>query len=137
MTISQVPFIVSSTLSRLSITALPTNSASAARETSTTIKVERRAGFAGEVALSLEGVPTNVVTTLSNIPASAAETTLKIEATEKSAIGTNFTINVVGAATFNDRNYKHKSGGIALVVSAPEMTEIATNAPPAAATGTK
>jgi hypothetical protein len=137
ITITQVPFIVSSTLSRLSITALPASSASAARETSTTIKVERRAGFAGEVALSLEGVPTNVVTTLANIPASASETTLKIEATEKSAIGTNFTITVVGAATFNDRNYKHKSGGVALVVSAPEMTEIATNAPPAAAGGTK
>jgi len=122
VTVVQLPLAVSSTLTRLSVTALPTNSASAAAEASTTIKIERRAGFTNEVTLSLEGMPAGINTTLETISAGATETTLKLVATEKAAAGTN-TFRVLGTGLHNDRNYKHRSGPITLVVSLPETTE--------------
>ena len=131
VTVAQFPFVISSTLSRLTVTALPTNAASAASETETKIKVDRRAGFTNEVALTLEGLPAGVITTLGNIPANTAETILKLVATDKTPGNTNFTLTVVGASVHNDRNYKSRSGGITLVVNAPEPTP--TNAPPATA----
>ena len=133
VTVTQYPLVLSSTLGKLSVTALPTNSTSAAGETETKIKVDRRAGFNGEVALALEGLPSGIKSELGKLTASAGETTLKITATDKAPI-TNATITVVGTATFNDHNYKTRTGPITLVISAPEPIEIATNAPPAAAT---
>jgi hypothetical protein len=135
ITISQIPFVVSSTLSRLAVTALPTNAQSAASEAATTIKVERRAGFTNEVALSLDGMPAGINVTLDKIPANGAETTLKLVATEKAPVGTN-SVTIVGTGLHNDRSYKHRSAMISLVISAPEATET----PPAAAaagSGTK
>jgi len=131
VTVTEVPFVISSTLSRLNVTALPTNSQSAARQTETTVKLSRRAGFTNEVNLTLEGLPTGIETTLDKIPASGAETTLKLTATEKTPPGTN-TLVIVASGLHNDRNYKHRSGAISLIVNAPEPSE--TNAPPAAAT---
>ena len=135
VTVTQIPFVVSSTLSRLTVTALPTNAQSAASEAATTIKVERRAGFTNEVALSLDGMPEGINVTLDKIPANGAETTLKLVATEKAPVGTN-SLTIVGAGLHNDRKYKHRSGAISLVISAPESPE----PPPAAAaagSGTK
>ncbi len=136
VTVTQIPFLLSSTLARLSITALPTNSQSSANETATTIKVERRAGFAGEVLLTLEGLPAGINVTLDKIPASAGETTLKLVATDKAPAGTN-TLTIAGAGLHHDRNYKRKTGTIELIVGAPDPIELATNAPPTAVTGAK
>ncbi len=122
VTILQVPFVVSSTLSRLSATALPTNSTSAAAEVSTTVKVERRDGFTNEVLLALEGLPAGINSTLEKIPANGAETTLKLVATDKAAAGTN-SFTILGTGVHNDRTYRHRSGAIALVISAPEPME--------------
>jgi hypothetical protein len=123
VTITQIPFVVSSTLSRLTVTALPTNAQSAASETATTIKLERRAGFTNEVALSLDGMPAGINVTLDKIPANGGETTLKLVATEKAPVGTN-SVTIVGTGLHNDRNYKHRSGTISVVISAPESTEV-------------
>jgi len=123
LTVSQVPFVLSSTLSRLSVTALPTNSQSAARETSTTIKVERRAGFTGEVALALEGLPPGIQSVLEKIPADGGETTLKLTASDQAAAGTNVNLLIIGAGQHNDRNYKQRTGAIALTINAPEPVE--------------
>jgi hypothetical protein len=133
VTVTQYPLVLSSTLGKLSVTALPTNSASAAGEAETKIKVDRRAGFNSEVELAIEGLPAGIKSDLGKLAASAGETTLKITATEKAPI-TNATFTVVGTATFNDRNYKTRTGPITLVISAPEPVEIVTNAPPAAPT---
>ncbi len=130
--VTQYPLILSSLLGRLNVTALPTNSTSSASETETKIKVERRAGFAGDVELVIEGLPAGIRSELPKIPAGAGEATLKLVATDKAPPGTN-TLTVAGTAVFNDRTYKTKSGAITLIVSAPETIEIATNAPPAAA----
>jgi hypothetical protein len=131
VTVTEVPFVIASTLSRLNVTALPTNSQSAARQTETTLKVSRRAGFTNEVNLTLEGLPAGLETTLEKIPANGAETTLKLTATEKTPPGTNSLV-VVASGLHNERNYKHRSGAISLIINAPEPSE--TNAPAAAAT---
>src|SRR5439155_21860091 len=72
VTVTEIPFVISSTLNRLSVTALPTNAQSAASEAATTLKLQRRAGFNGEVALTLEGLTNGVISTLDKIPANGA-----------------------------------------------------------------
>ena len=131
ITVTEIPFVVSSTLSRLNVTALPTNSPSAARQTETTIKLGRRAGFTNEVSLAIEGLPAGIDTTLEKIAANGSETTFKLAATEKAPPGTNSLI-IVASGLHNDRNYKHRSGAISLIINAPDSGE--TNAPAAAAT---
>ena len=131
VTVTEVPFVISSTLTRLSVTALPANSGSAASEAATAVKLQRRSGFAGEVNLTLEGLPNGVQSTLEKIPANGAESTLKLVAGEKAPPGTN-TISILAAGTHNDRNFKHKST-ITLTINAPDPMEtltIATNSTP-------
>ena len=134
VTVTQFPFVLSSTLARLMITALPPGSASSANETATIIKVERRDGFTGELVLTLDGLPAGVTSVLEKIPANGGETTLKLTATPKAAIGTNFSLTVTGTGVHKDKNYKTKTGAITLQVSPPEMIELATNSAPATAT---
>ncbi len=122
VTISQVPFIVSSTLTRLSVTALPTNAQSAASEAATAVKLERRTGFTNEVQLTVEGLPTGIISTLDKIPANGAESTFKLVATEKAPPGTN-SLTIVAAGMHNDRNYKHRSAPITLIINAPEVVD--------------
>lgn len=119
ITVSQVPFVVSSTLTRLSLTALPTNAQSAASQAETAVKVERRAGFTNEVQLAVEGLPAGMITTLDKIAATGTETTFKLVATEKAPAGTN-SLTIVAASMHNDRNYKSRSGPITLIVNAVE-----------------
>ena len=133
VTVTEIPFTISSTLSRLNVTALPTNSASAAKQTETTLKLGRRAGFTNEVTLTVEGVPAGIETTMDKIAANGAETTLKLLASEKAPPGTN-TLTVVATGLHGDRNFKHRAGAITLIINAPEPGE--TNAPPATTTAT-
>jgi hypothetical protein len=136
ITVTQYPLILSSTLPRLSLTVLPPGTASAAGEAETKIKVERRAGFNGDVELEIEGLPDGIKSELGKLPASVAEATLKLTVTEKAVVGTNYSFRVVGRAVFNDHNYKARTGKIALTVSAPEApVQIVTNAPPASVIG--
>jgi len=114
------------------VTALPAGSESAAGEASTTIKVERRDGFTNEVQLKIDGMPAGINTTLEKIPVNGTETTLKIVATDKAAVGTNYSFTVLGTSMHKDRNYKFRTGPVALVVNAPEPMEqktpiVATN----------
>jgi len=122
VTITQIPFILSSTLPKLSVTALPQTSESAAREAATSLKLERRDGFTNELELKIDGMPPGITATLDKIGANSSETTLKIVATEKAPVGTN-SITVLGTGMHNDRNYRYRTGKIELVVSAPEATE--------------
>lgn len=136
--VTQYPLILSSTLPRLSLTVLPPGSESAAGEAETKIRVERRAGFGGDVELSLEGLPEGVKSEVPKIPSGVGEVSLKLFATDKAKLGTNFNLRVVGTAVFNDRNYKTKTGNIALTVALPEGVEVAaTNAVAAKVEGTK
>jgi hypothetical protein len=136
VTITQIPFVISSTLPKLSVTALPTNAQSAASEAATTIKVDRRAGFTNELQLSITGMPAGIETTLEKIPVNGTETTLKIVATEKAVVGTNYSFTVLGTGMHRDRNYRHRTGPVALVVNAPEPMEQKPTPAPVIATNT-
>ncbi|MCI0744861.1 MAG: hypothetical protein L0Y58_05580 [Verrucomicrobia subdivision 3 bacterium] len=130
VTVREIPFTVASTLTRLNVTALPTNATSAAREAATTVKLTRRGGFTNEVQLSVEGVPTGIDWTLDKIPAGGTEGTLKLVANDKAPPGTN-TLTIIGAGLHNDRNFKHRARAVTLVINAPEPGDMP--APPAAA----
>lgn len=130
--VSQYPLLISSTLPRLSLALLPPGSTSAAGEAETKIRVERRGGFNGDVELALEGLPAGVRSEVPRIPAGVGEVALKLFATDKAKVGTNYSITVVGTAVFEDRNYKTRTGAIGLTIGLPEPVEVAaTNAPPA------
>ena len=125
VTVSQVPFTVSSTLTRLSVTALASNAQSAASQAETSIKLDRRAGFTNEVQLTVEGLPAGIMSTLDKIPVNGGETTFKLVATEKAPPGTN-SLTVVAAGMHNDRNYKQRSGTITLIINVPESVDTNT-----------
>jgi hypothetical protein len=138
VTVTQYPLVLSSTLPRLSLTVLPPGSDSAAGEAETKIRVDRRAGFKGDVELAIEGLPEGVKSEVPRIPEGVGEVTVKLFATDKSKPGTNFTLTVIGTAQFNDRHYKARTGRIALSIALPEDVELAaTNAAPAKVKGTK
>ncbi len=128
VSVTQFPLVLSSTLPRLSLTVLPPGSDSAAGEAETKIRVERRAGFGGDVELSIEGLPEGVRSELPKIPAGVGEVSMKLFATDKAKVGTNYNLTVVGTAVVNDRNYKVRTGQIGLTIGLPEAVEVATNA---------
>jgi hypothetical protein len=136
--VTQYPLVLSSTLPRLSLTLVPPGSTSAAGEAETKIRVERRAGFNGEVNLTLEGLPEGVKSELPKLAEGVGEVNLRLVATEQAKVGTNYSVRVVGNAVFNDKNYRARTGKIGLTIGVPESVEVATNAPPVKATaGTK
>jgi hypothetical protein len=139
VSVTQYPLTLSSTLPRLSLAVLPPGTDSSAGEAETKIRVERRAGFNGDVELTLEGLPEGVKSEVPKIPAGVGEVSLKLFATDKAKLGTNFNLKVVGTAVFNDRNYKTQTGNIGLTIALPEGVEVvtATNAAPAKVEGTK
>jgi hypothetical protein len=127
VTISQVPFVLSTSLKRLAVAALPSSSESAAREAVFLVKADRRAGYTGEITLVLEGLPEGITAIIDKIPANAAETSVKLIASEKAPVGKEFSLNILGTGLFNDRNYKQRPGEIKLAVNAPtETAELAT-----------
>jgi hypothetical protein len=130
VSVTQFPLVLSSTLPRLSLALLPPGSTSAAGEAETKIRVERRAGFAGEVELSLEGLPDGVRSELPKLPEGVGEVTLRLVATEQAKVGTNYSIRVVGKGVFNDKNYRARTGKVELTIAVPESVEVATNSVP-------
>ena len=127
VTITQIPFAISPSLKRLSVTALPPAVQSAAREAVFIVKVDRRAGFTNGLDLVLEGVPEGISATAEKIPENGAEATIKLVATDKAPAGKEFSLAVLASGLFNDRTYRQKTGPITLAVVAPEESNIRTN----------
>jgi len=126
VTVQEIPFVLNTTLKRLSVTALPSSSQSAAREAVFSVRAGRRAGFTNEIALALEGVPDGITASIDKVQANANEATVKLVATEKAPVGKEISLSVQGVGQFKDRTYKQKPGEIKLVVNAPgEAAEVA------------
>ncbi|MCI0537363.1 MAG: PPC domain-containing protein [Verrucomicrobiales bacterium] len=123
LTIVQIPFVLSTTLKRLSVTALPPGAQSAAGEATFTVKAERRAGFTGEVNLVLEGLPEGITATVDKVAANSVETIVKLVATEQAPTGKEYTLSLIGTGVFNDRNYKYRPAEIKLSINAPVPEE--------------
>ncbi|MEY2428229.1 MAG: hypothetical protein QOJ40_1114, partial [Verrucomicrobiota bacterium] len=124
LTVRPIPFTLASSLPRLSVTALPPDAKSAAGEAVFSVKADRRAGFNGEIALTLEGLPEGVVATYDKIPADQSEASVKLTATPKAPVGKEISFTFLGTGTFNDRIYKKRTGPIKLTVTAPEESVV-------------
>lgn len=133
LSITQVPFLLSTTLKRLTVTALPPGSTSSAGEATFAVRAERRAGFNGEIALQFQGIPEGVTVSGDKIPAGAGEVTVKLIASEKAAAGKEAPLKITGAGTHNDKQYRFWTADVPLQVNAPEPVESA----PAQATAAK
>jgi hypothetical protein len=120
---SPIPFVLSTTMKRLVITAIPSGTQSAAAEATFTVKAERRAGFSGEIQLKLEGLPEGVTLTMDKIPANGGESVAKVIASDKAPAGKEVQLTLTGTGVFNDRTYRFSPQTIALLVNAPEATE--------------
>lgn len=123
VTTTQVPFVLSTTLKKLVVTAMPGGTTSAAAEGLFNVKAERRAGFTGEIALKLEGVPEGITATVTNIAANGAEATIRLVASEKAPSGKDHTLSITGSGVHNDRNYRFQPAAITLTINAPEPAE--------------
>jgi hypothetical protein len=115
-----VPFLLTTTMKRLVLTALPPGSGSAAGEGVFGVKADRRGGFNGEINLVLEGVPEGVSVSGTKIPAGALEASIKLVASEKAPVGKEVQIKITGHGVHNDRNYRHQPAALALNINAPE-----------------
>jgi len=121
---SQLPFVLKTSLTKLAVTALPPGSQSAASEAAFSSKLERRAGFNGEVTIAIEGIPAGVTVTADKIPADANEAPIKLVATDNAAIGKDVALTITGTGVFNDRTYRQKAPPVTLTVNAPEAIEV-------------
>jgi len=120
---TSVPFVLSTSLKKLVVTAIPSGSSSAAAEGVFLAKAERRDGFEGEIELKLEGVPEGVTATVVNIPAKANEIPVKLVASEKGPVGKDFQLTLTGTGTHKDRIYRFKPAAVTLTINAPEPAE--------------
>ncbi len=125
---SQIPFVLSTTLKRLTLTAVAPGGESSAGEGFFLVRAERRAGFGGEVTLQIEGVPEGITATAEKIAAGAGEATVKFVASEKAPVGKETQLTITGVGVFNDKTYRFKPQTIALLVNAPEPAEVKTAA---------
>lgn len=124
---SEIPFMLTTTLKRIVVTAVPAGSQSSANEAVFQVKANRRAGFNGEIELKLEGVPEGITATVEKIPASAGEATVKLLASQKVAPTTNeISLTLTGVGAFKDKTYRFKPPTVALQVNAPEPVEVKT-----------
>jgi hypothetical protein len=119
----QIPYVLSTTLKKLIVTALPSGSASAASEATFAIKAERRSGFAGEIELKIDGLPEGVTAPSVKIASGANEAQVKLTASEKAPAGKEVQLTISGAGTHNDRVYRYNAPPITLTVNAPETEE--------------
>ena len=125
LSVSEFPFLINTPLTKLSLTALPPGSKSAAGEAEFPVKVARRGWFTEEIELALEGLPEGIVATRTNLPRNVSEATFKLTATDKAATGKTNTFQVVGTANVNGKKYEQRPGSVTLIVSAPAQEEAA------------
>ena len=120
---AQIPFVLSTSLKNLIVTALPSGSSSAAAEAAFSAKLQRRDGYEGEVELKLDGLPSGVTLALINIAAKSAESAIRLVATDKAPTGTNVQLTLTAVGQHKDRIYRFQAPPITLTINAPEAEE--------------
>jgi hypothetical protein len=123
LTVLQIPFVLSAP-GKVSLNA-PRAGSTNVDEAELKVRVDRR-GFAGEIPLTLEGVPAGIRVSGTNISANAAEALLTFVATDKTQPRTNATVTIRGAAMHDDKLYRHKTT-VKLSVSPPAIEIASTN----------
>ncbi len=122
LTIAPAPFALSSAPSKLSLTALPPGTQSAAGEAVFAIKASRHGWFDEDVALAAEGLPEGVQATTAVLSKGAGEATLKLTANDKAPTGKEISFVVVGTAEVNGQRYARRTAPITLTVDKPAET---------------
>jgi hypothetical protein len=123
---SQIPFVLTTTLKRVVLTAVPAGSSSSANEAFFLVKAERRLGFEDEITIQVEGVPEGVSVTADKMAKGSKEATVKLLTTDKAATGKEVQLTVTGVGNFKEKTYRFKPATIALIVNAPEPVEVKT-----------
>ena len=135
LTITEFPFRLTTSLPRLTVTAIPAESKSEAGEAEFSVKVERRGLFTDEIALAMEGVPEGVVVAPTNLLHNVAEALIRFIASDKAKTGKTNVITVVGTANVNGRTFVQRAPSVELIVNAPTSSPdtplLSTNAPTA------
>ena len=127
--IDPFPFTLSSSLPRLSVTALSRESKSAASEAEFSIKASRRGWFTEDINLSVEGLPDGISINSTNLARGVGEAGFKILATDKAPAGKEISLTIVGTANVNGRSYQFRAPTIKVTVNAPEAAaEVAASA---------
>ena len=111
------PFFRTDTF-RLSAAALPAGAESAANTTEFVVKVDRR-GYAGEVALILEGLPAGVRADVPPVPSDRNEATIRLEIGPDAEVDREHTLHVLGTIAHQDRTWRQKSQAVTLQITAP------------------
>ena len=119
----QIPYVLTTSLKKLIVTALPSESESAASEAVFTVKADRRMKFDGEIELKLDGAPDGVSVEIGKIPENGGESPVKLRASEKAPAGKEFKLTISGAGVHNDRTYRFRAPPVTLVINAPEVEE--------------
>lgn len=119
----QIPYVLSTSLKKLIVTALPPDSSSAASEAVFTVKAERRLDFSGEIDLKIDGLPEGIKVSELKIPAEGTEATVKLVAGEGAPVGKEVPLTITGAGTHRDRIYRFSAPAITLTINAPETDE--------------
>lgn len=145
VTVTGVPFYITAMLPgspffrtdavKLSAAALPTNTPSAASTSEFVVKVERR-NFTNDIQILLEGLPEGVIATTTHLVGAAKEATIRLQVTDKTVAGTNYTFQVIGTAPFGDRTFRQRTVPVTLAVNARE-TETAAVEPPTTSSNSK
>jgi hypothetical protein len=116
---TEIPFMLTTTMKRVVVTAVPPGAQSSANEAVFQVKANRRAGFNDEIALKLEGVPDGISATVDKIPGGAGEATVKLIASDKATPTTNeIHLNLTGVGVFKDKTYRFKPPAIGLQINA-------------------
>lgn len=125
-TVTEYPFTIATSLSRLVLTALPAGVVSSAAEADLVVRVSRRGLFGEEIALTYEGLPEGVTISSTNVLRGTGEALLKLVATDKAKAGTTNNLVVVGSASVNGRTFQQKTKPVTLMINAPiEVAEAA------------
>jgi hypothetical protein len=125
---TQIPFVLSTSLKRVTLTAIAAGSQSSAGEAFFTVKADRRAGFDGEITMQVEGAPEGVTVTAEKMAAGARESNVKLVASEKAVVGKEVQLTLTGVGNFHEKTYRFKPATIALQVNAPEPVDVKTAA---------
>ncbi len=136
LVITEFPFRLSTSLPRLTVTAVPAGSKSEAGQAEFSAKVERRGLFTDDIALTIEGVPEGITLAPTNLPRNINEALIRLSANDKAKPGTTNTLTVIGTASVNGRNLTQRASSVQLIVNAPTSAPdapmtVATTPPPA------
>ena len=117
---------------RLAAVALPNGTKSEANRTEFVVKVERR-GFAGDIPLSVDGLPAGVTASHGMIVSNLSEASIKLVVGEKTELKEH-SFTVLASVTNSDRIIRQRTQPVTLTAQAPEKELAAsspTNTPPA------